>query len=176
MHARAKGCGRAPIGERRYGNGWVRSGPKGPTSLPTKSDRPTEFAALNYFGWAIMASAFADFDGCQQHMAASILAWLEVRGGAVDVYASPSSADDVTHISTRQYARLVDEWVTGMGLPQEDFGTHSLRRTTASLIYKRTGNLRAVRIMLGHTRIVSTARYLCLDVENALTLAEGAEI
>ena len=70
----------------------------------------------------------------------SILAWLECRGGALDAYAFPSRIDDAAHISTRQYARLVDEWVTGIGLRREDYGTHSLRRTKASIIYKQTGN------------------------------------
>jgi integrase len=71
---------------------------------------------------------------------------------------------------------LVDEWVTGIGLRSEDYGTHSLRRTKASLIYKRTGNLRAVQILLGHTKIENTVRYLGVDVEDALTLGEGTEI
>jgi integrase len=106
----------------------------------------------------------------------SILAWLEVRGGTLVDYAFPSRIDDVMHISTRQYARLVDEWVMGIGLRQEDYGTHSLRRIKASLIYKRTGNLRAVQILLGHTKIESTVRYLGVDVEDALTLAEGTEL
>jgi integrase len=66
--------------------------------------------------------------------------------------------------------------VEGIGLRSEDYGTHSLRRTKASLIYKRTGNLRAVQILLGHTKIESTVRYLGVDVEDALTLAEGTEI
>jgi site-specific recombinase XerC len=66
--------------------------------------------------------------------------------------------------------------VEGIGLRSEDYGTHSLRRTQASLIYKRTGNLRAVQILLGHTKIESTVRYLGVDVEDALTLAEGTEI
>ena len=77
---------------------------------------------------------------------------------------------------TRQYARLVDEWVTGIGLRREDYGTHSLRRTKASIIYKQTGNLRAVQILLGHTKIDSTVRYLGVDIEDALALAEGTEI
>jgi site-specific recombinase XerC len=79
-------------------------------------------------------------------------------------------------MSMRQYARLVDEWVIGLGLPSEDYGTHSMRRTKASIIYKATGNLRAVQILLGHTKIESTVRYLGVDVEDALTLAEGTEI
>jgi len=72
----------------------------------------------------------------------------------------PNKVDHAVHISTRQYARLVDEWVTGIGLRREDYGTHSLRRTKASIIYKQTGNLRALQILLGHTKIESTVRYL----------------
>jgi len=106
----------------------------------------------------------------------NILAWLERRGGALDDYAFPSRVDHAHHLSTRQYARLVDEWVTGIGLRREDFGTHSLRRTKASIIYKATGNLRAVQILLGHTKIEDTVRYLGVDVEDALALAEGTEI
>jgi integrase len=104
------------------------------------------------------------------------LTWLGYRGGGLDDYAFPSRIDHEAHISTRQYARLVDEWVTGIGLRREDYGTHSLRRTKAALIYKRTGNLRAVQILLGHTKIESTVRYLGVDVEDALALAEGTEI
>lgn len=107
---------------------------------------------------------------------ASILAWLECRGGTLDDYVFPSRIDHADHVSTRQYARLVDEWVTGIGLPRQDYGTHSLRRTKASIIYKQTGNLRAVQILLGHTKLESTVRYLGVDVEDALALAEGTEI
>jgi integrase len=106
----------------------------------------------------------------------SILAWLERRGGTIDDFVFPSRTDHADHISTRQYARLVDEWVTGIGLHREDYGTHSLRRTKASIIYKQTGNLRAVQILLGHTKIESTVRYLGVDVEDALALAEGTEV
>lgn len=106
----------------------------------------------------------------------SLLAWLDRRGGSLDDYAFPSRIDHSAHLSTRQYARLVDEWVTGIGLRREEFGTHSLRRTKASIIYKATGNLRAVQILLGHTKIENTVRYLGVDVEDALTLAEGTEI
>ena len=106
----------------------------------------------------------------------SILTWLEWRRGTLDEFAFPSRTDPATHISTRQYARLVDEWVTGIGLRREDYGTHSLRRTKAAIIYKQTGNLRAVQILLGHTKIESTVRYLGVDIEDALALAEGIEI
>jgi integrase len=78
----------------------------------------------------------------------SILAWLERRGGSIDEFAFPSRIDHTDHISTRQYARLVGEWVVGIGLRPEDYGTHSLRRTKASIIYRQTGNLRAVQILL----------------------------
>jgi site-specific recombinase XerD len=79
-------------------------------------------------------------------------------------------------LSTRQYARLVDEWITAIGLRPEDYGTHSLRRTKPSIIYKRTGNLRAVQMLLGHTKIETTVRYLGVDMEDALSLAEATEI
>ncbi len=99
--------------------------------------------------------------------------WLERRGGTIDDYAFPSRVD---HLSTRQYARLVDEWVTAIGLRREDYGTHSLRRTKAAMIYKATGNLRAIQILLGHTKIENTVRYLGVDIEDALELAEHVEI
>jgi integrase len=107
---------------------------------------------------------------------ASIWAWLEHRGGTLDDYVFPSRTDRTQHISTRQYARLVDEWVSGIGLRREDYGTHSLRRTKVAIIYKATGNLRAVQILLGHTKIESTVRYLGVDVEDALTLAERTDV
>lgn len=106
----------------------------------------------------------------------SILAWLERRGGSVDNYAFPSRVERLEHLSTRQYSRLVEEWVSGIGLRKEDYGTHSLRRTKAALIYKRTGNLRAVQILLGHSKIETTVRYLGVEVEDALTLAEATEV
>lgn len=107
---------------------------------------------------------------------ASLLAWLERRGGSLDEHAFPSRIDRTHHMSTRQYARLVDEWVTAIGLRRAEYGTHSLRRTKASMIYKATGNLRAVQILLGHTKIENTVRYLGVDIEDALTHAEHTDI
>lgn len=107
---------------------------------------------------------------------ASLLAWLEHRGGTVHDYAFPSRVDHAGHLSTRQYARLVDEWVDAVGLRRAEYGTHSLRRTKASMIYKATGNLRAIQILLGHTKIENTVRYLGVDIEDALILAERTEI
>ena len=82
----------------------------------------------------------------------SILAWLDRRGGSFVNYAFPSRVDRFEHLSTRQYSRLVEEWISGIGLRKEDYGTHSLRRAKAALIYKQTGNLRAVQILLGHSK------------------------
>ena len=106
----------------------------------------------------------------------SLHAWLERRGGSLDDYVFPSRINHLRHIGTRQYARLVDEWVAGIGLRPEDYGTHSLRRTKASIIYKATGNLRAIQLLLGHAKIESTVRYLGVDVEDALSLAEHTEV
>lgn len=107
---------------------------------------------------------------------ASLLAWLERRGSTVDDYVLSSRVDHNGHLSTRQYARLVDEWVAGIGRVRSEYGTHSLRRTKASIIYRATGNLRAVQIWLGHSKIENTVGYLGIDVENALAIAENTEI
>src|ERR1700722_9660686 len=79
-------------------------------------------------------------------------------------------------MTTRQYARLVSEWIGGVGLDPRLFGTHSLRRTKATLIYRRTGNLRAVQLLLGHTKIESTVRYLGIEVDDALAIAEQVDV
>jgi integrase len=79
-------------------------------------------------------------------------------------------------LSTRQYARLVSDWIRGIGLDPCMFGTHSLRRAKATLIYRRTGNLRAVQLLLGHTKIESTVRYLGIEVDDALAIAEQIDV
>ena len=79
-------------------------------------------------------------------------------------------------MTTRQYARLVSEWIASIGLDSLKFGTHSLRRTKATLIYRRTGNLRAVQLLLGHSKIESTVRYLGIEVDDALAIAEQVDI
>src|SRR5262245_22473744 len=101
---------------------------------------------------------------------ASLLAWLRCRGGAANDFVFPSRVDGREHLSTRQYARLVDEWITAIGLQRTEYGTHSPRRTKASIIY-----LRAVQILLGHTKIENTVRYLGVEMEDALALAEATE-
>ena len=79
-------------------------------------------------------------------------------------------------LSIRQYARLVADWIHDIGLDPCLFGTHSLRRTKATLIYRRTGNLRAVQLLLGHTKIESTVRYLGIEVDDALAIAEQIDV
>jgi integrase len=80
------------------------------------------------------------------------------------------------HLTTRQYARLLDEWLAMIGLDPCLYGTHSLRRTKATLIYKKTGNLRAVQLLLGHAKIESTVRYLGIEVDDALAVAEQIDV
>ena len=79
-------------------------------------------------------------------------------------------------LATRQYARLVAEWLTMIGLDARLYGTHSLRRTKPTLIYKKTGNLRAVQLLLGHTKIESMVRYLGIEVDDALAVAEQIDV
>lgn len=79
-------------------------------------------------------------------------------------------------MTSRQYARLVSDWIVGIGLDPHLYGTHSLRRTKATLIYRRTGNLRAVQLLLGHTKIESTVRYLGIEVDDALAIAEQVDV
>jgi len=91
-------------------------------------------------------------------------------------YLFPSRVHDGAHLSTRQYARLLRNWLGEIGLDPATYGTHSLRRTKATMIYKRTGNLRAVQILLGHTRIESTVRYLGVEIDDALAIAEQTDV
>ena len=88
----------------------------------------------------------------------------------------PGRFHERLHISTRQYARLVCEWVKPIGLEPSAYGTHSMRRTKVSQIYKKTGNLRAVQLLLGHTKMDSTVRYLGVELEDALAISEAVEI
>jgi len=84
--------------------------------------------------------------------------------------------DDGRGLTTRQYARLLDQWIASIGLDPLKFGTHSLRRTKATLIYRQTGNLRAVQLLLGHTKIESTVRYLGIEIDDAIEIAEKIEV
>ena len=81
-----------------------------------------------------------------------------------------------THLSTRQYSRILSSWISSIGLEPGDYGTHSMRRTKATLIYRRTKNLRAGQLLLGHTKLESMVRYLGIEVDDALELAEQTEV
>jgi integrase len=91
-------------------------------------------------------------------------------------YLFPSRVASSPHLSTRQYARIVRGWVSLIGLNPATYGTHSLRRTKAALIYRKTGNLRAVQLLLGHTKLESTVRYLGVEVDDALAISEGVDL
>ena len=98
--------------------------------------------------------------------------WVQIGALSRNNFLFPSRTRESEHISTRQYARLVKGWVELAGLDRHIYGTHSLRRTKATMIYRQTKNIRAVQLLLGHTKLESTVRYLGIDVEDALEIAE----
>ena len=106
----------------------------------------------------------------------AVSAWLVQAKLKSEEYVFPSRIHAHPHISTRQYGRLVEKWVTSIGLDATGYGTHSMRRTKATLIYRRTKNLRAVQLLLGHTKLESTVRYLGIEVDDALEIAEQTEV
>ncbi len=106
----------------------------------------------------------------------SISNWIEYAELDLHDYLFKSRFSSSPHISTRQYARIVGGWVSEIGLDAAEYGTHSMRRTKASLIYRRTKNLRAVQLLLGHTKLESTVRYLGIEVDDALEMAEQTEV
>ncbi|WP_407704116.1 tyrosine-type recombinase/integrase [Xylophilus rhododendri] len=105
----------------------------------------------------------------------SVAAWLEEAQLQARDYVFPSRNAYAHHLSTRQYARIVDSWVEEIGLDPAAYRTHTMRRTKASLIYRRTKNLRAVQLLLGHTKLESTVRYLGVEVDDALEISELTE-
>lgn len=106
----------------------------------------------------------------------AIQAWIAQSALRSESHLFPSRLHDSPHISTRQYARNVDQWISEIGLDVSAYGTHSMRRTKASLIYLRTKNLRAVQLLLGHSKLESTVRYLGIEVDDALEMAEQTEV
>jgi integrase len=106
----------------------------------------------------------------------SLVEWLKVRRGEADSWLFPSRMNRSAHLSTRQYIRLLKEWVVLIGLEPAAFGTHSLRRTKVAMLYRKTGNLRACQLLLGHTKLESTVRYLGVELDDALALSEALEI
>jgi integrase len=106
----------------------------------------------------------------------TVLQWIERRQRKPDDYLFPSRVGKDKPLTTRHYARLMDAWVGSIGLDRAVYGTHSLRRTKVALIYRRTGNLRAVQLLLGHTKLESTVRYLGIEVDDALAIAEQTDV
>ena len=107
---------------------------------------------------------------------ASVQDWLTQLGAKRSQHLFPSRFRNRLHLSTRQYARIVHGWVVSAGLERSGYGTHSMRRTKAAQIYKKTGNLRAIQLLLGHTKLESTVRYLGVEMEDALNIAEQVEL
>ncbi|MDW3688368.1 tyrosine-type recombinase/integrase [Cupriavidus sp. CV2] len=106
----------------------------------------------------------------------SVEAWITARGLTSADFLFPSRLHSSPHLSTRQYSRIVHRWVASIGLDDTAYGTHSMRRTKVTLIYRRTKNLRAVQLLLGHTKLESTVRYLGIEVDDALEMAEQTEV
>jgi integrase len=114
--------------------------------------------------------------GLTEQTRQAVDAYLKAAGKRPGEFLFTSRRRSGESMTTRQYAHLVSEWIAGIGLDAHVFGTHSLRRTKATLIYRRTGNLRAVQLLLGHTKIESTVRYLGIEVDDALAIAEQVEV
>ena len=106
----------------------------------------------------------------------AVTAWIAKANLTSEQYLFPSRLRKSPHITTRQYARIVHRWVESIGLDPADYGTHTMRRTKATLIYRTTKNLRAIQLLLGHSRLESTVRYLGIEVDDALEIAEQTEI
>ena len=106
----------------------------------------------------------------------SLSNWILVAGLRSEDFLFPSRVSDSTHLSTRQYARIVHAWVSEIGLDTTCYGTHTMRRTKPTLIYRRTKNLRAVQLLLGHSRLESAVRYLGIEMDDALEMAEQTEV
>jgi len=106
----------------------------------------------------------------------SIERWIEAGKLVSTSYLFPSRQLTSPHLSIRQYARIVESWVAGLGLDPSAYGTHSMRRTKATLIYRRTKNLRAVQLLLGHSKLDSTVRYLGIEIDDALEISEQTDV
>ncbi|MEM4987527.1 tyrosine-type recombinase/integrase [Collimonas sp. H4R21] len=106
----------------------------------------------------------------------AVAAWIDKANLMPAQHLFPSRLKKSPHVSTRQYARIVHQWISAIGLDSTIYGTHTMRRTKATLIYRRTKNLRAVQLLLGHTKLESTVRYLGIEVDDALEISEQTEI
>jgi integrase len=110
-----------------------------------------------------------------EHTREAVESWIAAAGLGSGDNLFPSRQSSSPHLSTRQYARVVKHWIALMGGDPREYGTHSLRRTKATLIYRQTKNLRAVQLLLGHRKLESTVRYLGIEVDDALAMAEATD-
>ena len=106
----------------------------------------------------------------------AVQAWIKQAGLRSEDFLFPSRIHDSLHLGTRQYARILEGWIEELGLDTAAYGTHSIRRTKPTMIYRRTKTLRAVQLLLGHTKLESTVRYLGIEVDDALEMAEQTEV
>ena len=106
----------------------------------------------------------------------AVACWVKEAHRKPEQFLFPSRVSESPHLSTRQDSRIVGSWVGSIGLDPAVYGTHSLRRTKPTLIYRRTKNLRAVQLLLGHTKLESTVRYLGIEIDDALEIAERTEV
>jgi len=106
----------------------------------------------------------------------SVNDWIEHASLRSTDYLFPSRIRKSQHLSTRQYSRMVSSWVAAIGLDPTPYGTHSMRRTKATLLYRRTKNLRAIQLLLGHSKLDSTVRYLGIEIDDALEMSEQMDI
>lgn len=127
------------------------------TVMQQKTSRPVQFEITE-----ATRSAVAD--------------WMKLQNLHSEDYLFPSRIHKSPHLGTRQYARIVQGWVKHVGLDPCAYGTHSIQRTKVTLIYKRTKNLRAVQLLLGHAKLESTVRYLGIEVDDALEMSEETDI
>ena len=117
-----------------------------------------------------------DRPACGSYLASIGAARITAAHLKPEQYLFPSRVSESPHLSTRQYSRIVGFWVGSIGLDPAAYGTHSLRRTRPTSIYRRTRNLRAVQLLFGHTKLESTVRYLGIEVDGALAIAEQTEV
>ena len=106
----------------------------------------------------------------------AVEAWIKTANLTQEDYLFPSRVHDSPHLDTRQYARILEGWIEEIGLDPAAYGTHTMLRTKATLIYRKTKNLRAVQLLLGHTKLESTVRYLGIEVDDALEISEQTDV
>jgi len=144
-----------------------------PEVLPT-----LKYSTKRYYQYMLRVHLYPTFADVQLRLITrdAVQKWIRQAGLKSEDFLFPSRIRSSPHVGTREYARIIESWVEELGLDPADYGTHSMRRTKATLIYRRTGNLRAVQLLLGHTKIESTVRYLGIEVDDALAIAEQVDV